>query len=121
MPSLSVIASGGVAALHVYIMVLEMYLWTKPRGRKAFGLTADFAEKTKVLAANQGLYNGFLAAGLAWGALHHVPEFARQIQLFFNGCVVVAGAYGGLSSNPRIFFIQGVPGLIALASTYFSA
>ncbi|KAH7019492.1 hypothetical protein EDB80DRAFT_203672 [Ilyonectria destructans] len=107
------IASGGVGALHTYILVLEMFLWTTPRGRKAFKLTPEFAEKTKTLAANQGLYNGFLAAGLLWGLVHPNPEFASQIQVFFLGCVQVAGLYGGLTVGPRIMLIQTVPAAIA--------
>ncbi|KAK4187359.1 hypothetical protein QBC35DRAFT_474604 [Podospora australis] len=107
------IATGAVSALHVYIMYLEMVLWTKPRGRKAFGLTPEFAEKTKALAANQGLYNGFLAAGLAWGLIHPVPEFAKQIRLFFLGCVTVAGAFGAATANRRILFVQALPAAVA--------
>ncbi|KZL84765.1 integral membrane protein [Colletotrichum incanum] len=109
-------ATGLMAGLHGYILVLEMFLWTSPRGRKAFKLTADFAEKTKTLAANQGLYNGFLAAGLVWGLAHPVPEFARQIRLFFLGCIVAAGAYGGATANPRIFFIQAIPALASIGA-----
>jgi uncharacterized membrane protein len=103
-----------VALLHVYILVLEMFLWTTPRGRKAFGLTADFAEKTRALAANQGLYNGFLAAGLAWGLLHPVSEFAAQIRLFFLSCVVVAGIYGGVLVGRRILFVQALPATVSI-------
>ncbi|WYZ44802.1 hypothetical protein EsH8_VIII_000118 [Colletotrichum jinshuiense] len=109
-------ATGLVAGLHGYILVLEMFLWTTPRGRKAFKLTAEFAEKTKTMAANQGLYNGFLAAGLVWGLAHPVPEFANQLRLFFLGCVAVAGAYGGATANPRIFFIQAVPALASIGA-----
>ncbi|TDZ99669.1 Uncharacterized protein C8034_v000006 [Colletotrichum sidae] len=109
-------ATGLMAGLHGYILVLEMFLWTSPRGRKAFRLTADFAEKTKTLAANQGLYNGFLAAGLVWGLVHPVPEFADQIRLFFLGCIAVAGAYGGATANPRILFIQAVPAVASIAA-----
>lgn len=98
-----------ISAQHVYILTLEMFFWTKPRGRKAFQLTADYAEKTKTLAANQGLYNGFLAAGLAWGALHPVAEFAYQLRVFFLGCVVVAGTYGGATVGRKILLIQGLP------------
>ncbi|KAJ0385489.1 hypothetical protein COL922a_006240 [Colletotrichum nupharicola] len=109
-------ATGLMAGLHGYILVLQMFLWTHPRGRKAFRLSADFAEKTKALAANQGLYNGFLAAGLAWGLAHPVPEFAEQLKLFFLGCVAVAGAYGGATANPRIFLIQGVPAIVSIGA-----
>lgn len=119
MVGLSEIATGLVAAEHVYILVLEMFLWTKPRGRKAFNLTAEFAEKSKALAANQGLYNGFLAAGLAWGLLHPVPEFARQLRFFFLSNVVVAGAYGGATASRKIWTIQMLPGLVSFALVYF--
>ncbi|KAE9362798.1 DUF1304-domain-containing protein [Stipitochalara longipes BDJ] len=116
LPSLAVTFVG---LLHVYILVLEMFLWTTPRGRKAFGLTADFASKTKALAANQGLYNGFLSAGLMWGLLHPVPEFGKQIELFFLTLVVVAGIFGGATAKPKIFFIQSVPAGIAISAVYF--
>lgn len=114
MPVFSQAASGTMAALHSYIMVLEMFLWTTPRGRKAFALTPAFAEQTRTLAKNQGLYNGFLVAGLAWGLAHPVPAVGRQIQLFFNGCIAVAGLYGGLTANRKILFVQGLPGLLSL-------
>jgi putative membrane protein len=105
---------GLVALLHVYIMLLEMVWWTSPRGQKAFGLTPQFAEQTKVLAANQGLYNGFLAAGLIWGLVYPVPEFAWQIQIFFLACVAVAGIVGAVTSSRKILFIQTVPAVIAI-------
>ncbi|KAL9566895.1 hypothetical protein ACKAV7_008959 [Fusarium commune] len=107
-------ASGLVGALHSYILVLEMFLWTKPRGRKAFRLTPEFAEQTKTMAANQGLYNGFLSAGLIWSLLHPNPEFSKQLQIFFNGCVLVAGAYGGLTANKKILYIQAAPAALSL-------
>jgi len=109
-----------VALLHIYIVVLEMFLWTTPRGQKAFGLTAEFAEKTKVLAANQGLYNGFLAAGLIWGLVHPDPAFGWQIRLFFLACVAVAGIYGAATSSRRILFIQTVPAVIAMLAVMFA-
>ena len=102
-----------MALLHVYILVLEMFLWTTPRGRRAFGTTAEFAEQSKVLAANQGLYNGFLAAGLAWGLI--LGPAGYGVKLFFLGCVLVAGVYGGLTANKRILFIQAVPAAIGIA------
>ncbi|TVY84080.1 hypothetical protein LSUE1_G001527 [Lachnellula suecica] len=120
---MSLIASvpvGGVAVLHVYIFILETFLWTTPRGLKAFGLKKEFAEKTKGLAANQGLYNGFLAAGLAWGLQHPVPEVGKQIQLFFLGCVAVAGVVGAFTAKPKIFFIQTVPASISIAAVLFA-
>ncbi|KAK0734578.1 hypothetical protein B0T26DRAFT_76102 [Lasiosphaeria miniovina] len=119
MSPVSAAATALVALIHTYILVLEMFLWTKPRGRRAFGLTAEFAAQTRTLAANQGLYNGFLAAGLAWGLAHPVPEFAAQIRLFFLGCVVVAGVYGGATANRRILFVQAVPAAVAGASVLF--
>ena len=103
-----------VALLHVYILVLEMFLWETPRGRKAFGLTPEFAAQTKVLAANQGLYNGFLAAGLFWGL--SMGTAGRPVQLFFLGCVIVAGIYGAATANRRILFIQALPAAIAMAA-----
>jgi putative membrane protein len=102
-----------IALLHVYILVLEMFLWTTRRGRRAFGTTAEFAEASKVLAANQGLYNGFLAAGLAWGLALGVEGHA--IKLFFLGCILVAGLYGGLTATRKILFIQAIPAALAMA------
>jgi putative membrane protein len=104
-----------VALIHVYIVVLEMVLWTTPRGRAAFGTTPEFAEQTRVLAANQGLYNGFLAAGLVWGLVAADPTGYR-VQLFFLGCVVIAGLYGGATANRRIYLGQALPGALALAA-----
>ncbi len=103
-----------VALEHVYILVLEMFLWTKPQGRKAFGLSPERAEATKVMAANQGLYNGFLAAGLIWALVHPDPAFAFQLKLFFLGCVLVAGLYGGATASRKIFVIQALPAGLAL-------
>ena len=101
-----------VALLHVYFLVLEMFLWTKPLGLKTFRNTPEKAEATRVLAANQGLYNGFLAAGLAYG----VATGSREFCLFFLACVVVAGLYGAYSVSRRIFFVQAVPALLAIAA-----
>jgi putative membrane protein len=109
-----------VALLHIYILVLEMFLWTGPRGQKAFGLTPEFAQQTKALAANQGLYNGFLAAGLIWGLLHPAPEFAWQIQMFFLTCVAVAGLFGAATASRKILFIQTVPAVIAMLAVMFA-
>lgn len=103
---------GLVALLHFYILVLEMFLWTTPKGRKAFGLTPEFAEASKVLAANQGLYNGFLGAGLAWGLLR--GDIATQA--FFLACVFVAGVYGAATASRKILFVQAVPALVAGAA-----
>lgn len=103
-----------VALLHVYIMLLEMLWWDTPRGQKAFGLSPEFARSTKVLAINQGLYNGFLAAGLFWGLFHPDRQVAWQIQLFFLACVAVAGIVGAVTSSRKILFIQTVPAVIAI-------
>jgi putative membrane protein len=105
----------GISALeHFYFLVLEMFLYTKPKGLKTFRITREYAESTKALAANQGLYNGFLCAGLIWSLREPNVEFAHSLRVFFLLCVVVAGIYGGHSVNKRIFFLQGVPALIAL-------
>ena len=104
-----------VAALHVYILVLEMFLWTTPRGRRAFGTTPEFAEASKTLAANQGLYNGFLAAGLIWG-LWLAPAAGKPVQLFFLGCVLVAGLYGGFTASRKILWVQALPAALAIAA-----
>ena len=108
------IAAALVAALHLYFLVLEMFLWTRPFGRRTFGLTAEFAAASKSLAANQGLYNGFLAAGLVWGLVAGDPV-GFQATLFFLACVIVAGVYGAATVNRRILFVQAVPAAIALA------
>ncbi len=101
-----------IALLHLYILVLEMFLWDKPRGLKAFGLTPEFAAQTKVLAANQGLYNGFLAAGLLWGL--YLGPSGHGVRVFFLGCVLVAGLYGAATANRRILFIQALPAALGL-------
>jgi putative membrane protein len=103
-----------IAALHVYILVLEMFLWETPRARKAFGTTPDFATASKVLAANQGLYNGFLAAGLIWALIAGVTGGGRDIALFFLACILVAGLYGAATASRRILFIQAIPAALAL-------
>jgi putative membrane protein len=107
-----------VALLHVYFLVLEMFLWDTPYGRRTFNLTPDFAAASRVLAANQGLYNGFLAAGLLWGLSLGIAGVA--IKTFFLVCVVVAGVYGGYSVNRRIFFVQAIPAIIALVVLHLS-
>ncbi len=103
-----------VAVLHVYFLVLEMFLWTKPLGLKTFQNTQEKANDSAVLAANQGLYNGFLAAGLFWGLLHSAPAFAFQIKAFFLLCVIIAGIYGAISVSKRILFVQAAPAALAL-------
>jgi putative membrane protein len=104
---------GLVAAIHVYILVLEMFLWRTPRARAAFGTTPEFAESTAVLAANQGLYNGFLAAGLVFGLVVHEPV-AYAVTVFFLVCVIVAGLYGAATANKRIIVVQALPAAVAL-------
>ena len=108
-----------VALAHIYFLVLEMFLWTKPRTRAAFGMTAEAAEQTKVLAANQGLYNGFLAAGLIWSLCAPIA-LARPVAVFFLACVLIAGLYGGFTANKRIFLVQALPAALALAAVWLS-
>jgi putative membrane protein len=103
-----------VAALHVYFLILEMFLWTKPLGLKTFRNSLEKATDSAVLAANQGLYNGFLAAGLVWGLVQSNPGFAFQIKMFFLLCVIVAGVYGAVSVSRRILWVQAAPAAIAL-------
>ena len=103
-----------VAALHVYFLVLEMFLWTRPLGLKTFRNTIEKATESAVLAANQGLYNGFLAAGLVWGLFHRNPGFAFQIKVFFLLCVIVAGVYGAATVSRRILYVQAAPAALAL-------
>ena len=105
---------GLVVLIHLYIVVLEMVLWDKPFGRKVFGNSAEFATASKVLAANQGLYNGFLAAGLIWGL--SMGAAGQPVQLFFLGCVIVAGLYGAMSVGIKILFVQAVPAALAVAA-----
>jgi putative membrane protein len=103
-----------VALEHIYILVLEMFLWHRPRTLKIFGIPKEDGELLKVMAANQGLYNGFLAAGLLWGLLYPEPIIGQQIQLFFLVCVLVAAIYGGFSVKKSIWGVQGGPALLAL-------
>lgn len=102
-----------VALLHVYFLVLEMFLWTRPVGLKVFGQTREAAEASRVLAANQGLYNGFLAAGLVWGLW--LGADGTAIQLFFLGCVLVAGVFGAATASRKILFVQALPAALGLA------
>ncbi|RBA22921.1 DUF1304 domain-containing protein [Herminiimonas fonticola] len=113
MHTIATIATGLVAVLHVYILYLEMFLWDTPKGRKTFGLTKEFSAASKVLAANQGLYNGFLAAGLVWGMW--LGSAGASVKIFFLACVVVAGVFGAATSSKKILFVQALPGAIALA------
>ena len=107
------VAVGLVALLHVFFLVLEMFLWRRPYGRRVFGLSRELAEQTAGLAANQGLYNGFLAAGLVWGLVSDAHGFAAKV--FFLGCVVVAGIFGAATAKRSILFFQALPGAVALA------
>jgi putative membrane protein len=105
-----------IAVLHLYILVLEMFLWDTPYGRRAFGTSPDFSANTKVIAANQGLYNGFLAAGLIWAVLLGLPGAGQQIAVFFLACVLAAGIYGGLTTLRRILYVHALPALLGLAA-----
>ncbi len=111
---LSSILVGLVAIEHVHILYMEMFAWTTARVQRIFGITATFAQESKALAANQGLYNGFLAAGLFWGIVHPDPHMAVQIQIFFLLCVLVAAGYGGITVKRSILVVQGAPALLAL-------
>src|SRR3954464_5282786 len=113
MSTVATIVTALVALLHVYFLVLEMFLWTKPYGRRVFQLTPEKAELTKSLAANQGLYNGFLAAGLGWGLLAGAD--GHTIKVFFLSCVIVAGIFGAATASRKILWVQGVPGAVAMA------
>ena len=107
------IAIGFVVLLHVYFLVLEMFLWNKPFGRRVFRTTPEFAAASAKLAANQGLYNGFLAAGLVWGLM--LGAAGLEVKFFFLACVVIAGVFGAVTVNRYILFIQAVPGIVAMA------
>lgn len=107
-----------VALLQIWFLVLEMFLWTTPKGRRTFGLAPEFAQQTRVLAANQGLYNGFLAAGLAWGLWLGAEGFS--IRLFFLGCVVVAGVFGAATASRKILFVQALPAALAMVATWLA-
>ena len=109
-----------VAALHIYILVLEMFLWRTPRGLRSFGMTQEVADSSAVLAANQGLYNGFLAAGLLWGLIAYGIVRGRPILTFFLACVIVAGLYGGATVSRRIVLVQSAPAALALALVWLS-
>lgn len=108
-----------IALLHLWFLILEMFLWNRPSGRKAFGLSREFAEQTRALAANQGLYNGFLAAGLVWALWLGHDGFA--IKVFFLICVLVAGVFGGFTAARKILWFQALPAAIALLLVLVSA
>jgi putative membrane protein len=116
---LALVLTALVAITHVYFLTLEMFLWKRPYGRRVFGTTPEQAEATAVLAANQGLYNGFLAAGLFW-SLFVTPEMVLPLRTFFLGCVIVAGLYGGATASRRILFAQALPAALALAAVWLT-
>lgn len=107
---------GVVAVLHLYFMYLEMIAWDRPLGRKTFGTTAEFAAASKALAANQGLYNGFLVAGLAWGL--YLGDGGYGVKVFFLACVIVAGVFGAATVSGRILFVQALPAALALLALW---
>ena len=120
MSTISYVFIAFIAFLHAYILVLEMFWWNTTKGQKAFNLTPEFTAQTAALAANQGLYNGFLAAGLLWSLLHPNPMFAKQIALFFLCCVAIAGVYGALTAAKKILYIQTVPAALGIAAVLLS-
>lgn len=113
MPTAAFAVTALVALLHGWFLVLEMFLWTKPYGRRVFHLTEEKAQATKSLAANQGLYNGFLAAGLVWGL--SLGEAGHAIRLFFLGCVIIAGIFGAITVGRKILYVQALPAAVAVA------
>lgn len=112
------ILTGVIALIHIYILILEMFLWDKPQGIKAFGTTPAFAAESKTLAANQGLYNGFLSAGLIWGIW--LGEAGDPIKIFFLLCVAVAGVFGAVTVGRKILFIQTIPAVVALVAVWLA-
>ena len=118
MSTIANVLVGLIALVHIYILVLEMFLWDKPAGLRAFGQTREAAAASRVLAANQGLYNGFLAAGLVWGL--SLGAGGTDIKVFFLCCVLVAGLYGAATASRRILFVQAVPAAIALAFVFLA-
>jgi len=116
--TLAQILAAVVALLHVWFLVMEMFLWTTPYGRRAFGTTQEQAEQSKVLAMNQGLYNGFLAAGLFWGLT--LGAAGRGVVIFFLLCVIAAGVFGAVTASRKILYVQAVPGVVALLAVLVS-
>lgn len=112
------ILTGVIALIHIYILILEMFLWDKPQGMKAFGTTPAFAAESKTLAANQGLYNGFLAAGLIWGIW--LGEAGDPVKIFFLLCVAVAGVFGAVTVGRKILFVQTIPAVVALVGVWLA-
>lgn len=119
METVAAIAVGLMAVLHLYFLALEMFFWTKPLGRRVFGLKPDFAKASASLAANQGLYNGFLAAGLVWGLI--LDPAGLAVKVFFLTCVIIAGVFGAFTVSRKILWVQAVPGLLALVLTLLAA
>lgn len=119
MDILSKILVGFSAFLHLGFLYLEMFLWKTPKGIKIFRLEPEFAQKSAVLAANQGLYNGFLAAGLIWSLCTTNAEMSYQLKLFFLACVIVAGIYGAFTASKNILYLQAVPGILAMIAVVF--
>jgi putative membrane protein len=117
MRAIANVLTGFVALSHVGILVLEMFFWNHPVGRKIFGMTPEVSASSAVLAANQGLYNGFLAAGLVWA----LATGRRELKIFFLGCVVVAGLFGGMTAKTSILFTQALPALIALGAVLLAS
>ncbi|MBA8888531.1 putative membrane protein [Dokdonella fugitiva] len=117
MTTIANVLVGLVAVLHLYFLVLEMFLWTTPTGRRVFATTAEFAQASKTLAANQGLYNGFLAAGLVWGLAEGAEGF--HVKQFFLSCVIVAGLYGAWTVSRKILYVQALPAIAALVLLHF--
>ena len=118
MSTVANVVVGLIAVLHIYFLVLEMFLWEKPAGLRAFGLTREAAAASKVLAANQGLYNGFLAAGLIWGL--SLGEAGTSVKVFFLTCVLIAGLFGAAKVSRKILFIQAIPAALGLALVLLS-
>lgn len=107
-----------IALEHFLFLILEMFLWTSPLGLRVFKNTADFAANSALLAANQGLYNGFLSAGLIWSLINKNKDFSHSLRVFFLGCVIVAGLYGGYSVGPKVYIIQALPAFVTLLLTF---
>lgn len=120
MSTLASIVIAIIALMHLWFLVLEMFLWNKPTGLRAFGLTPEFAEQSKVIAANQGLYNGFLAAGLIWGLILGGTPEGTHVKSFFLACVLVAGLYGGFTATRKVLWIQAAPALVGLVLVLLS-
>ena len=118
MKKLADVVVGFVALQHIGFLVLEMFFWTKPIGLETFGMTLEVAQQSAALAANQGLYNGFLAAGLIWGLLRKADGFS--IKVFFLSCVVVAGVFGAITAKASILYVQGAPAMLALLLLFLS-